>query len=204
MFVDCLFPVYCVQCGAEGAWWCSICQESEKRNLHFLATPPPLNGLMAIFSYHSESPVGELIKQFKYNFGLSIAELWEEILPIELPIDAATATIIPVPLYARRERERGYNQAHVIARLLAKKIELPFEPEILVRWRPTRQQARLSGPERRENVRDAFKVRQRAPEIVILVDDVFTTGATMSECASALKAAGTRQVFGFVLAKGET
>lgn len=170
----------------------------------FFDAAPPLNGLAAIFSYDSESPIGELIQQFKYNYSSAISELWAEILPGNLPFPAAPAAagVVPVPLYPRRERERGYNQASIIGRLLADKLRLPFAPDALKRVRATRQQARLSRSERAENVRGAFVSRQPPPENVILVDDVFTTGATMAECAAALKANGAARVFGFVLAKG--
>lgn len=202
---DCLFPVFCVQCGAEGAWWCRDCRGPRAGEPRFFDAAPPLDGLAAIFSYNSESPIGRLIQQFKYGYGSAAAELWAEILPGQLPFPAATAPagVVPVPLYPRRERERGYNQAGVIGRLLAEKLCLPFAAEALERVRATRQQARLSRSERVENVRGAFVSRRPSPENVILVDDVFTTGATMAECAAALKANGAGLVFGFVLAKGE-
>jgi len=107
-----------------------------------------------------------------------------------------------VPLYPRRERERGYNQAKIIGQLLAGKLGCSFAPNALQRVRATRQQAALSRSERAENVRGAFISRCLPAENIILVDDVFTTGATMNACASALKAAGARRVWGFALAKG--
>ncbi|MBI5729269.1 MAG: ComF family protein [Candidatus Magasanikbacteria bacterium] len=198
-----MFPIYCVECRREGTWWCRACRGTQKQSAHFFETPSPLNGLLAIWSYHSESPVGELIQQFKYNHSSAISELWAEILPAELPVAVASASVVPVPLYSRRERERGYNQAKIIGRFLAGKLQLPFIPDTLKRVRATRQQARLSRLEREENVRGAFISRPAPSEDVILVDDVFTTGATMGECAAALKANGARRVFGFVLAKGE-
>jgi len=109
---------------------------------------------------------------------------------------------IPFQQRARRERERGYNQAKIIGQLLAGKLGCSFAPNALQRVRATRQQAALSRSERAENVRGAFISRCLPAENIILVDDVFTTGATMNACASALKAAGARRVWGFALAKG--
>lgn len=202
LLIDCLFPVSCVQCGAEGTWWCQVCRGSNNFFPHFFDTPPPLDGLVAIFLYNSESPTGKLIQQFKYNHGSAIAELWAEILPTELPETMASATVIPVPLYSRRERERGYNQAAIIGQLLANKLQRPFASDVIRRVRATRQQAKLSRSERAENVRDVFISLRPASGNIILVDDVFTTGSTMTECAAVLKKSGARRVFGFALAKG--
>lgn len=202
LLVDCLFPVYCVECGVEGDWWCRVCRGSGKNFVDYFGVSPPLDGLMAIFSYNSESPVGQLIQQFKYHHGRAIAELWAEVLPSERPTALGRVSVVPVPLYPRRERERGYNQAEVIGQLLANNWRLPFVSDTLKRVRATRQQATLSYLERAENVRGAFIALRSSPGDVILVDDVFTTGSTMAECAAVLKENGARRVFGFVLAKG--
>lgn len=116
-------------------------------------------------------------------------------------------TIIPVPLHARRERERGFNQAEVLAKLFSKKFGLAINKN-LRRVIYTAQQVKLSGEERRKNLKNAFvwggeacQPGLRAPEKVLLVDDVFTTGATMRECAKVLKSNGTKVVWGLVLAR---
>lgn len=204
-FVDCLFPIYCVQCGREGEWWCPTCRPDNTGTPHFFVTPAPLDGLFTSLFYHHGSPVATLIQQFKYQQGFAMAELWAEILPSKTLAVPAGASVVPVPLYSRRVRERGYNQAVIIGQLLAKKLQLPFAPDLLRRVRATKQQATLSRVERQENMRGAFSARLDvpAPDTVVLVDDVFTTGATMEECARVLKAGGVRQVFGFALARGE-
>ena len=113
-------------------------------------------------------------------------------------------TIIPVPLHLRRERERGFNQSEIIAELFAKKFALEVNKN-LRRVIYTVQQVKLSGEERRANLKNAFDFRQNGqaiPEKVLLVDDVFTTGATMQECAKVLKNNGVKVVWGLALARG--
>jgi ComF family protein len=120
------------------------------------------------------------------------------------PLDAATR-IIPVPLHRERERERGFNQAAIIARTLAAQVRLPLDEWSVVRATHTaRHRAGMDARARRETVADAFKVvrpRLVAGERVLLVDDVLTTGATVSACARALKEAGALEVFVLTVAR---
>src|SRR6476646_4396915 len=120
------------------------------------------------------------------------------------PLNQATR-IIPVPLHAEREQTRGFNQATLIGRALSGATSLPLDEVSLVRNRHTdRHRAGMAAKGRRETVADAFKVTHPAlvaGERVLLVDDVFTTGATVSSCASALLAAGAREVFVLTIAR---
>lgn len=107
--------------------------------------------------------------------------------------------IVPVPLNPKRQRSRGFNQAAVIAEVLSKGLRLPLDEVSLVRVSSTEQyRAGLDAKGRRDTVAGAFEVRHPkliANENVLLVDDVFTTGATVSACAAALDAAGAQNVF---------
>jgi ComF family protein len=103
--------------------------------------------------------------------------------------------LVPVPLARERERERGFNQAALLAGHVAAASGLPLEPRWLSRDRSTRPQTELTAGERRANVARAFAATPRVAGVhVVLVDDIVTTGATVSECARTLRAAGARRV----------
>jgi ComF family protein len=112
--------------------------------------------------------------------------------------------LIPVPLHPRRRRARGYNQAEWLAAELARRAGLELAPAALVRRADTPPQTGLSAAARRANMRGAFAVRQRARvcgRVVVVVDDVLTTGATVLACALALSGAGAREVRLLTLAR---
>jgi ComF family protein len=120
------------------------------------------------------------------------------------PFDRAEV-IVPVPLHESRERERGFNQAAVLARELARVTKLPFDEHSFVRCVQTeRHRAGMDAKARRQSVVDAFVVRRNdfiAGKRVLLVDDVFTTGATVSACAAVLKDAGAEEVLVLTVAR---
>ncbi len=155
-----------------------------------------------------------LILQLKFQrrerlgarLGTLLGMLWE---PLMAGMDIRNAVIVPVPLHGSRERQRGFNQAVLLAQGLSRDLTRQrgvtnIETRALLRTRATPPQTGLSLAARRENVRGAFSVadpesvRGRA---VVLVDDVMTTGSTLSSCASALKAAGARRVVTMTLAR---
>jgi len=132
--------------------------------------------------------------------------LLEAIVNVQQREPLAIADIIlPVPLHPRRERQRGHNQAAVIAKALATATKLELDEHVLVRRLHTeRHRAGMDARTRRESVTGAFDVRapkQIAGRRVLLVDDVFTTGATVSECANVLKVAGAEDVFVLTIAR---
>ena len=158
------------------------------------------------------------MRQFKYHYARDIKSVWEKmILSADLPLaallpgkeaDSAAWQIVPVPLYPRRERERGYNQAKIIAGIILSYLRAMYpdrqfilDDKYLRRVRPTAQQAKLSKEERVKNISGAFAAIGTAPENVILIDDVFTSGATLEECARTLKSAGAKKVFALTLAR---
>lgn len=118
---------------------------------------------------------------------------------------AESDVIVPVPLHASRERERGFNQATVLARALARATKLPIDEHSLVRrFHTERHRAGMDARARRDSVGGAFEVRQSklvAGRRVLLIDDVFTTGATVSECAAVLKSAGAAEVYVLTIAR---
>jgi ComF family protein len=126
----------------------------------------------------------------------------------EVVVDGGAAfqadVVVPVPLHRQRERERGYNQAALIAKPLAKRLGLPYESVLLTRIRPRPDKHSLSYEERWESVRGAFATRPGSQVDnlrVLLVDDVMTSGATLDSCAKTLREAGARSVIGLTVAR---
>lgn len=120
------------------------------------------------------------------------------------PQGFAADVVVPVPLDQGRFRERGYNQAELIARPLARLLGIPFRSYLLVRTRPRPNQLRLTRRERWETVRGAYATQKTAQVDklrVLLVDDVFTTGATLDACSRALKGAGAARVVALTVAR---
>jgi competence protein ComFC len=112
--------------------------------------------------------------------------------------------VVPVPLHRQRERERGYNQAALIAKPLAKQLGLPYKSALLTRIRPRPDKHLLSYEERWESVRGAFATRPGSQVDnlrVLLIDDVMTSGATLDSCAKTLRGAGARSVIGLTVAR---
>ena len=116
----------------------------------------------------------------------------------------AADVVVPVPLHRQRRRERGYNQADLIARPLAKRLGLPYRAVLLVRTKPRPNKQVLTLEERWQSVRGAFATRPgiKVDKLrVMLVDDVMTTGATLDACAKALRDAGAKSVVGLTVAR---
>ena len=111
--------------------------------------------------------------------------------------------LVPVPLHPKRERERGYNQSELLARELSKATGIPLESRVLRRTRDTPPQVSIDGyQERKRNIEGAFECTSALDmPSVLLIDDVVTTGSTMSACAGALKAAGAQSVWGLAVAR---
>lgn len=118
--------------------------------------------------------------------------------------ELAADVVVPVPLHPTRLRERGYNQAELIARPLARRLGLPMHSWLLMRTKPRPEKQKLSVHERWDSVRGAFAARPGSPVdnlSVLLVDDVMTTGATMDACARVLRRAGARRVIALAVAR---
>lgn len=159
--------------------------------------------------YFEEGPIKELIHNFKYNHILEL-----QIVLGDLLIDALEKNqrnlgkdllITAVPIHYLRMARRGYNQAEILADYVSTKLNLPKNFQILKKIRQTKPQVQFSGKNRRENLKNSFKICKNADVLsktIIVVDDVTTTGATLNECARIIKQAGARRVWGLVVAKG--
>lgn len=156
--------------------------------------------------FHGVLP--KLAHDFKYHQAVWLQEDLAEILEACWKThfaDEVVDVVAPVPLYHVRERTRGYNQAALLAAGLAKRLKVPYRGRLLRRTRDTETQTHLTAPQRASNVQSAFRTGLAATvkgRRVLLVDDVMTTGATVNECAKALKQAGAAGVLVLTLARG--
>ena len=168
-----------------------------------LARGSPLTEVHAAFAY--AAPLDRLLPMLKFHQSLASARLLSALMQhafADIATDAGTAVLVPIPLHARRLRQRGYDQALELARPLARAFGLPLRSDVLRRTRATRAPSRLDKTGRARNLRSAFHVRpHRLPARVILVDDVMTTGATLEAAAQALRAAGVARVDAWVCAR---
>jgi len=200
--------------------WCDTCEAS----LEILPSPVcrrcglPLHGkercpdcakevflftrASARFVY--DGPIKNALHHLKYDNDLGIADilagkLSDHLQDLEWPIDL----VVPVPLGKERRKERGYNQSAMLAYPLAIKLGLKYSSRLLKRIRETGSQVDLTREERRKNVNGAFFVEKGLVEkkVVLVVDDIITTGATMQECARALLDAGAKEVYSLSIAR---
>ena len=162
----------------------------------------PLAGLRSAAFF--DGPLQSAIHSLKYKGDIILADtLAVRLAHVELEPGTADGLVVPVPLGEARLKSRGYNQAALLARGFAELRGLRFAPNAARRWRETGTQVGLSPAERRANVAGAFEGNPRLVrgQMVILVDDVCTTGATLAACAAALMAAGAAAVWGLTLSR---
>ena len=229
--VSLFFPPHCASCGADTAGGIHLCDECAA-GARAIDAPfchrcsEPFDGAIdgefecancggrelhfdcAVAPYLSRGVVREMIHRFKYDrqhfLRVPLGEWLADALADGLLRSHRFEAIVPVPLHAARLRERGFNQAAVLAGLLSARTGVPLW-EGLRRTRYTTTQTRLDRQARMDNLRNAFRVRDPSAvegRHLLLVDDVFTTGSTVDECARVLRLAGAASVRVATVARG--
>ncbi len=163
---------------------------------------PAFTQTWSLFQY--QSPLKEAIILFKYRGKRSLTKsLIQKMIPA-LPALPKIDLLIPVPLHPARLREREYNQSHLLAHGLSQHLQVPLLISCLLRIRPTVPQTSLTKKQRLTNLHRAFSVNDSSHiqgKHILLIDDVFTTGTTLHECAKTLRKAGSGPVYGLTLAR---
>lgn len=218
--IDLLFPPRCGGCQTAGSLWCEACRAAvrpieppwcekcgepsvaQRLCANCRAYPLQIEKIRSVAMF--DGVLRQAIHRFKYERLASLAEPFGAMLADYWRAEQLTADwLIPVPLHPSRERDRGYNQSELLARQLARRVNVPISARGLRRTRATAVQMTLNAAQRRENVAGAFECvepRVRGARVVI-VDDVGTTGATLEACAQAVLKAGAASVMGLTLAR---
>lgn len=226
---DLLFPPRCAYCQRSGAYLCPTCaQQAElpQSPICFrcgrLQTNPSvtcdfclrrddwsLTWVRAATLY--TGPIQAAVHKLKYDGQKELAPFLGRYLvaayhqqPWTNPAEESSLAldfIVPVPLHAKRFQERGFNQASLIAEAFTKSTNLPLAKSLLTRERYAESQINFGFEERQINVEDAFQIHANiAGKKILLVDDVYTTGATLNECAKTLRIGGATEVYGLTVA----
>jgi ComF family protein len=219
--VDWIYPPVCAGCGIPGEVWCAACQKSIKKindNICDRCGYPGKFDLGECPGCDKHDPqytkirscgvyqgsLKEAIHSLKYQSNLALGYFLSEILEAKLrnenwDIDL----VVPVPLSKGRQKERGYNQAALLAHPLAKRMDIHYDSRSLTRQKYTESQVHLSAEERSRNMADAFSIKPSVwtGKRVLIIDDVITTGSTINECARAIKEGGAVDVYGLSIAR---
>jgi ComF family protein len=189
-------PPFCTRCGGE------IENAISELCAHCRTDPPRIERIQS--AVYFEGTLRKAVHKFKYDGVTTLAEplgslMTEHWLKYPITVDV----LVPVPLHKSRLRERGFNQAALLAHQLARQVDVAVDEQTLVRQRATASQVDLDSEERKKNVRDAFRCTASAlaDRRVLLIDDVCTTGSTLEACAAALKDSGIQCVQALTLAR---
>lgn len=160
-----------------------------------------ISGFTSLFLFEKDKELQHLIHSLKYNGKFLIGSFLGELLGTKIKNELENwniSLILPVPLHQLKKAERGYNQSFYISKGLSKKINIPAGSGIIKRKKYTQSQTKMNLLERKENMEKAFKVKSRKKitgKNILLIDDVITTGATITECGKVLLNAGADQVY---------
>jgi ComF family protein len=211
--LDLLMPPACLGCRARGSLLCVRCVDSMQPPFQpadrFVSTDPGIvigvHLMLGVGAFAYDGAVRRALAQLKYEgAGRVAALLTRASLPAFRGLLAVSgpAVLSPVPVHVERMRTRGYNQASLIARELARASGLPVR-DLLVRARSTTRQHRLDRAGRLRNLRGAIAMGpgSPSPQAVIVIDDIITTSATLEACAAALVEGGARAVYGYAVAR---
>lgn len=222
---DCFFPVECLLCGQGDTLLCPSCFRKipfSPENLCLMCgasadnfglclsckKSSDLDGIFTMWRY-SQPEVKKIIESYKFNFVEELANffacgLMNKLFCCVLLTELTQLVFLPIPLARKRYLERGFNQSQLIVQALNDIMPIEFYNDILKRIKNTKQQAKLNKQDRLVNVEDAFfcSALEIKNKNIVLIDDVFTSGATCQAAAKVLKDAGSGKVFALTIAHG--
>lgn len=207
--IEFLFPPACSVCGKiDKNWLCPKCQKRvERLEKSCLENVPnrKYEKLLYIFKY--ESLVRKLILSYKFSNKAYLNHFFANMISRNsenIKILKEYDMIIPVPMHKKKMQKRGYNQTELVANELEKSLGIPVRKDILSKVVNTTTQSKLGGKARQTNIQHAFFIKndiEVEDKKIILLDDIYTTGATSEECSRILKDAGAHEILVLVLAR---
>ncbi|MCI8285071.1 MAG: ComF family protein [Firmicutes bacterium] len=226
VFADMVYPadIYCIGCGkeidpgelysmcqdclSEISWinnkFCAVCGKGledwypEEICGNCLNNEQAYDRGLSCFQYNKLER--EMLYKFKYHGKSFMARSFSEMMYDKIKaLDWEGDIVIPVPMHKKKERQRGYNQADILAKFMAKRLKIPYNRDILIRTKNTAPMSRLSADERKKNLKGAFCVTAEGRRLisgknVLLADDIYTMGVTAQYCSAVLKESGAESV----------
>lgn len=206
LLLDFFFPPHCVQCKSFGEYLCEKCLSNQRfytEPLDIDVENPALDELYACCT-HTDG-ARQLTKAFKYRAAYKLTDTIAQLMVEHIPFPDDIELFVPIPLHRSRQRQRGFNQAELLAKQLSRWFRIPCQTA-LIRHKKTSPQAELNREQRLTHLQNAFVVNSKYSvkgKVVAVVDDVATTGTTLHEAAKVLKAHGAEKVYGVVFAHGK-
>jgi len=218
---DLIFPKKCIHCGRNGSYLCEdclflieinpfeycLCDKIEKRSRCENCKDKKLDKILSTTNYNQKI-IQQAIHKFKYSYikelSLQFSFLMLRHLELTNNIPDKDFLIIPVPLSPSKKRRRGFNQSEEMARIISTAMGIEMDDYSLKKMKNNLPQAGLGKEERTDNIKGCYQVGEKnsiKDKKIILIDDVYTTGATMEECAKALKESGAKEVWGLTIAR---
>jgi len=214
LLLDLFFPKTCLNCKRSDTYLCADCFNKIEIVDHIEHEPSAYLDKIIFATSYANPLIRELIKSYKYRFAQELAEPLSQLIiktlkKFNLDIQIQNSIIVPIPLHKYRLRKRGFNQAELIAQKIADHFNLPINTNILKRIVYTEPQANLKDntKKRLNNIRNAFAIDSQYKDlirdkVVVLIDDVMTTGGTLIEAAKILKQNNAKEVWALTVAKG--
>jgi ComF family protein len=224
VFLDFIFPKFCLECKAPGKYLCFSCLEKTQRAAEFCPEckihsfrgrthklckkPYGLDGAFSVWQY--KRVIRKAILGLKYRFAPEIAKELAKAFVSEIkkrPLQLNKPILVPVPLHPRRKRWRGFNQSEEVGKVLAQNMRWEFVPDLLIRKKSTQPQTELKRSQRKHNIKGVFVLNPKYQSLItshrslVIFDDVWTTGSTIKEAARVLKRKGARSVWGLTISR---
>ena len=218
--MDLVYPLYCGGCGTSGHALCERCIDTflyveEESSCPVCGMPVGTRSVCGkclfeknvfeegLYGFYYENRLRDAIHSFKFSGRKDVGKLLVSLIEERIvAFSAKFDCIIPLPVTEKRLRERGFNQALLLVRELSRRTGIPYRMNVLQKKRPTLPQVQLSGVEREKGVRKSFDIlsgEELEGKTILLVDDVYTTGATVNECSKVLLGAGAARIDVFTL-----